>query len=132
MLKQRVRELAQENAKLKKEMNHEFVRQKDNVARMYLEFFKKQQLAFEKAKEYPEIAYDASLHDKTDREIFLSAETMFHCYYSYLRGKEIHDKEPADSDEEYRDEGGNFFQDKVVCEPEVKNKQLVLHYFKFF
>ena len=49
MLKQRVRELAQENAKLKKEANHEFVRQQDNVTRMYLEFFKKKQLAFEQA-----------------------------------------------------------------------------------
>ena len=49
MLKRRIRDLAQENAKLKKEMNHESVRQKDNVARMYLEFFKRQQLAFEQA-----------------------------------------------------------------------------------
>ena len=68
---------------------------------------------------------------QTDDELYLNAETMFHCYYSYLKGNRSQPAVAVDSDEEYRGTD-DFLDDKIVFKSEVENKEKILHYFRFF
>jgi len=62
------------------------------------------------------------LNEKTDEEMFMSAETMFHLYYSFLRGKSSNERiAQVDSDEEYRNPD-DFLADQLIIQPEIKGK----------
>ena len=72
------------------------------------------------------------LNEKTDEEMFMSAETMFHLYYSFLRGKSFNERiVQVDSDEEYRNPD-DFLGDQLIIQPEIKGKETLLYYFQFF
>ena len=62
------------------------------------------------------------LNEKTDEEMFMSAETMFHLYYSFLKGKSFNERiVQVDSDEEYRNPD-DFLADQLIIRPEINSK----------